>query len=112
MSTFSLLLQCQNKSELQAAFKQAAQFLDAEQLNLQQVVSQGSMALNEDIEVMLLATEQNDQQLIIKAGIFYRSLIAGCNCADDPSPVDTLQEYCEARFIIDRQDGSYAIKFD
>jgi hypothetical protein len=112
MSVFSALLHCQDKHELESCFKHAIQSLNVEQLHLQQVVSQGSIALQDGIETMLLSTEQDERQLIIKAGIFFRSIIAGCNCADDPGPIDTLEEYAEAWFSISRMDGSFSISYD
>ncbi len=112
MSVFSTLLHCQDRHELESGFKLAVQSLNVEQLQLQQVVSQGSIALQDGIQTMLLSTEQDEQQLIIKAGIFFRSIIAGCNCADDPGAIDTLEEYCEALFLIDKADGHFSIKFD
>ncbi len=38
----------------------------------------------------------------VKAGIFYKGVIAGCNCADDPSPIDEQNEHCVVQFLIDR----------
>ena len=112
MSEFSALLHCQDKHELESCFKRAVQSLNVEQLHLQQAVSQGSIALQDGIDAMLLSTQQNEQQLIIKAGIFFRSIIAGCNCADDPGVIEMLEEYSEALFLIDKRDGSFIIKFD
>ena len=38
----------------------------------------------------------------MNAGIFYRSVIGGCSCADDPTPVDEQAEYCEVVVEIDK----------
>jgi len=38
----------------------------------------------------------------VKAGIFYTGVIAGCSCADDPTPIDEQNEYCVVQFDIDR----------
>ena len=32
-------------------------------------------------------------------------IIAGCSCADDPTPVDTTTEYCELQLEIDRESA-------
>ena len=37
----------------------------------------------------------------VKAGIFYTGIIAGCSCADDPTPIDELNEYCVVQLDID-----------
>jgi len=34
--------------------------------------------------------------------VFFSAFIAGCNCADGPTPVDEINEYCEIRVEIDR----------
>jgi len=36
----------------------------------------------------------------INIGVFYHSLIAGCNCADDPTPVDKINEYLTLNIVI------------
>jgi hypothetical protein len=112
MSVFAALLQCPNDDDLKTVFKQTVESLDVEQLGLQQAVKNGSIALPEDISFMVLSTQQSEQQFIVKCGIFFRSMIAGCSCADDPSPSDTLEEYSEAWFVIEKRDGSFVIKFD
>jgi hypothetical protein len=39
---------------------------------------------------------------MLKAGVFYTGIIAGCSCSDDPSPVDEQNEYCDLLFTIDK----------
>lgn len=112
MSAFTEVLQCTNSDEFAAQFRLALSSLDVEQLSLQQAVKNGSIALNQGISVMIISHQQTELLLEVKVGIFFRSMIAGCNCADDPSPVDTLEEYAEAWFYIDRRDASFTIKFD
>ena len=43
---------------------------------------------------MLLSASEDAGLLRVKAGIFYTGIIAGCSCADDPTPIDELNEYC------------------
>lgn len=71
-------------------------------LRLQQALAVGSHALKDDLKIMINQTFEEPDQVIVRAGIFYSSIIAGCNCADDPSPVETQPEYCELEFVIDR----------
>jgi len=40
--------------------------------------------------------------LVVRAGIFFGSWLTGCQCADDPTPVDVLPEYGEVTVNIDR----------
>jgi hypothetical protein len=78
---------------------------DIRGLLLQQFMSLGSYACDDDMKVILLSSTKGVRTLRVKAGIFFTSIIAGCNCADDPSPVDKLNEYCELQFDIDRKTG-------
>jgi len=68
--------------------------LDAGQLPLQQGLSTGSYALDDKITAMIIGVTGEAEAIHVKAGIFYAGIISGCNCADDPTPVDTNSEYC------------------
>lgn len=45
----------------------------------------------------------------VKAGIFYQSVIGGCSCADDPTPVSEINEYCEVQLDIDKATAATAV---
>jgi hypothetical protein len=78
--------------------------LDPDHLPLQQCLSQGSHVLqDEDYKIMLLNQSANSQSIRLTIGIFFSSVIAGCSCADDPTPLDTCSEYGELLITIDRQ---------
>jgi hypothetical protein len=76
--------------------------LDAEKLPLQQGLTHGSYAIGEDFKVMIIGVSEVRDALRVKAGVFYKSIIAGCSCADDPTPISECAEYCELEFEIDR----------
>lgn len=83
--------------------------LDAGELPLQQGLTRGSHALDDSVKVTIIRVADRGDSLRIRAGVFYRSVIAGCSCADDPTPVDTLDEYCEMLITIDKATGGAAI---
>jgi len=58
--------------------------------------------LGENLSVMIIGTSEAPDYIRVKAGVFYTSIIAGCSCADDPTPIDELSEYCEVQFDINR----------
>ena len=95
------------------AFKKVLQaeieHLDAGSLPLQQGLSQGSYASQEDISVMLISAAELPDCIRARAGIHFTGIIAGCNCADDPTPVDGHPEYCEMQFDIDRQTAETTV---
>ena len=72
-------------------------------LPLQQGLSATGYALDARIEAMLLGTEATADEIVVKVGVFYAGIIAGCNCADDPTPVEAQPEYCELCIAIDRR---------
>ena len=75
--------------------KNEIQSLDAKYLPLQQGLSYSSHATNSDFSIMIISTHEDDSFLHVKAGVFYSGVIAGCSCADDPTPVPEQSEYCE-----------------
>lgn len=83
--------------------------LDPALLPLQQGLAAGSYALGGDIQAMVLSTSETRGCIQSRVGIFYRSIIAGCSCADDPTPVDECNEYCEVDLEIDKKSAETAI---
>lgn len=77
--------------------------LDA--LGLQQALRAGSIALEDDLGVMILRADASPGHLDLHLGLFFTSIVAGCACADDPTPVDRNTEYCEVDLRIDRTTG-------
>jgi hypothetical protein len=74
-------------------------------LPLQQVLAMGSHVVERPPQVMLLSSNSSPRHLEIRAGVFFSSVIAGCNCADDPTPQEENNEYGELLFRIDRHTG-------
>ena len=77
--------------------------LDESTLPLQQGLSQSSYANSDKLTASVLSKNSNKNCLSIKAGLFYTGIITGCNCADDPTPVNENNEYCEVLFTIDKK---------
>jgi hypothetical protein len=76
--------------------------LDVGVLPLQQGLSRGSYSDGKGVSVMIIGISDEQTLIRAKAGIFYTAIIAGCSCADDPTPIDELAEYCEVQFDIDK----------
>lgn len=74
-------------------------------LPLHQALAMGSHVVDRAPQVMLLSSTSDDAHLEVKTGLFFNSVLAGCSCADDPTPQDENNEYCEMLLRIDRQTG-------
>ncbi len=83
--------------------------LDAELLPLQEGLSQSSHANADNLSASILKIDESDDSIIVKAGLFYTGIIAGCNCADDPTPVDENNEYCEVVFKINKTSAETTV---
>ncbi len=89
--------------------KQEIAQLGVGQLPLQQGLSTSSIALDDKLEVMIISVIEEAGLLRIKAGLFYSGIIAGCSCADDPTPTDVQNEYCIVRLDIDKKTAETTV---
>lgn len=83
--------------------------MDAQQLPLQQGLVTGSVAIGDTLSATILSAGEEAGFLRVKAGLFYSGIIAGCNCADDPTPVGAHPEYCEVELSIDKATAEATI---
>lgn len=90
-------------------FKQEASHLDPELLPLQQALSLSSHVADSPFSVRILGTWETPDSLGIQAGILYAGIIAGCSCADDPTPISEQTEYCKVLFQINKLTAETAV---
>lgn len=88
------------------AMKAEIEALDADLLPLQQGLTRSSHANPGSVGAVILAVTEAPSRLLVKVGLFYTGIIAGCSCADAPTPVDEINEYCEVLFEIDRNTAA------
>ncbi len=103
MIRFPESLKAWGASEFRDVLKQEIEQLDADRLPLQQALSAGSHVQGDKFTIMILGMSEENDSIRARAGIFYTSIIAGCSCADDPTPVSELNEYCEVQLDIDKK---------
>lgn len=72
---------------------------------LQRALTQTSAVAEVPLSVQLLDSREETGHIRVHLGVFYAGIIAGCSCADDPSPVDTIIEHCEWLLDIDPATG-------
>ncbi|MHB1246766.1 MAG: hypothetical protein ACYCZH_10000 [Sulfuriferula sp.] len=102
-------LQAWGTPDFNHALKHEIKQLDASLLPLQQGLTTGSYALDNILDVIVIGTAETDGHLRAKVGIFYTSIIAGCSCADDPTPIDENNEYCVVQIDIDTSTAEAAL---
>ena len=91
----------------EAVLKQELEQLDPGLLPLRAAMAQGNQVAAEPVRVLVLATgEEGDACYGARVGLLFASLIGGCQCADDPSPLEALPEYAELQIRIDRLTGA------
>ena len=102
MSHFPKSLSAWNTPDFKIILKQEIAQLDASALPLQQGLTTGSYAIDTHREVMINGVSEDTNSIRVRAGIFYAGIIAGCSCADDPTPIDEHNEYCEVQLEINK----------
>jgi len=94
----------------ESVLKEELKNLGLSRLPLQQGLSSSSVALDDRLQVVLLSVGDDAEQILVRAGLFYTGIIAGCSCADDPSPVEEQSEHCEIAIEILKSTGAASIK--
>jgi hypothetical protein len=84
------------------ALKNEIKQLDTSQLPLQQGLTTGSYALDNILDVIVIGAAETEGHLRVKVGVFYTSIIAGCSCADDPTPLMKIANIVKCNWISTR----------
>lgn len=95
-------MQAWGTSDFKATLKQEVECLNVDMLPLQQGLSTGNYVLANPHTAMVCGVSETEKFICVTAGIFYQSVISGCSCVDDPTPVNENSEYCEIRLVIDK----------
>lgn len=83
---------------------------NAAKLPLQQGLSASSSVSDAPITVVIHGVAELENVVRIKAGIFYKGLLGGCSCADDPTSSSENNEYCEVQLDMDKITAATAIR--
>lgn len=83
--------------------------IDPDQLPLQQGLSISSHVTDSQRTLLVLSVADDAGFIRVTAGILYSGIIAGCSCADDPTPVDEQNEYCEVQIEINKKTAEATV---
>ena len=95
--------------EFRDVLKQEIEQLDAALLPLQQGLAASSHVTDRPFQAMIIGASADAGRIRVKAGVFYTGVIAGCSCADDPTPIDEQNEYCVVQLDIDRKTAETTV---
>ncbi|MCP4995294.1 MAG: hypothetical protein GY934_16180 [Gammaproteobacteria bacterium] len=96
--------------DFKAVLKGELEALSSDKLPLQKGLSQSSYVSGDDFTITMLSITDTAEQITVKVGVFYAGIIAGCNCSDDPTPVDEINEYCELELIINKNSAAADVR--
>ena len=96
-------------ADFNTALKQEIEQMEGAQLPLQAGLSRSSYATGKPHTAVTLGAADDEACIRARVGIFYTGVIAGCNCADDPTPMDEENEYCEVQVSIDKRTGEATV---
>ena len=109
MIRLSSALRAWGTSDFDDVFRQELMKLNIDQLPLQKAISMGNYVIDAPITVMNINAAETAGAVRVRAGIFFQTVIAGCNCADDPTPASSINEYCEIQLDIDKSTSTASV---
>ncbi|MFV9616929.1 MAG: hypothetical protein ACNYZG_13305, partial [Gammaproteobacteria bacterium] len=109
MFYLSQSLQAWNSDAFKNVLKKELCSINSNLLPLQQGLTQSSYAIGKNLSASVLRVESENNYIIVKAGLFYTGVIAGCNCADDPTPIDEINEYCDVLLRINKKTAETTV---
>ncbi len=102
-------LQAWGTPDFHAVLKQEIAQLGTDHLPLQQGLSSSNYVTDDPITVVIHSVVEMEYVLRVKAGIFYKGVIGGCSCADDPTPSGENDEYCDVQLDIDKAGAAISV---
>lgn len=99
-----------NTPQFNEIFTQEISEICIADLPLQKALQYGNYVTDENVWYMILSTLEHENHFRLTIGVFFSSVICGCSCADDPTPIDTHSEYCELELLVSKKDGATQVK--
>ena len=95
--------------DVESVLKLELEELDARELHLQQGLTRGSHMAADPFRIVVIGIADDADRVRARVGVFFTGIIAGCSCADDPTPIEGLQEYCELLVEIDKASAEATV---
>lgn len=102
-------LSARGTPEFAQALKTELEQIAIDRLPLQQGLCTGNAVADEPFTVVVNRVSEAGEVIRVTVGIFFKSVIGGCSCTDDPTPASEINEYCEVQLEIDTRSAATAI---
>jgi len=102
-------LQAWNTPDFVIVFKREIETLGPGILPLQQALTVSSVVTDGRPTALIQNIGTDNEFIIIKLGICYAGIVAGCSCTDDPTPMSENAEYCEVLVKINKHNADTTI---
>jgi hypothetical protein len=109
MLAFSRVLDAYGRQDLESVLKHEIEALSVADLPLVHALQGCNEFADDKIQATLLKISDEANRLRVKAGIFFLGVLTGCSCADDPTPVEPQNLYCELMFDIDKASAAVTV---
>lgn len=96
--------------DFELVLKREVAQLGADVLPLQQGLANSSAVADVPLTVVVKEVVGLEGVIRIRVGLLYQGIVSGCSCADDPTPDNVINEYCEVRLDIDRGTAEATIE--
>ena len=100
--SFARALAAYGRDNFEGILKKEIEALGVDGLPLVKGLSGSNYVAGDKVQAMIISVTADARHVRVKAGIFFAGILTGCSCADDPTPVEEQNEYCELMFEIDR----------
>lgn len=88
-----------NSASFTQALSSEIQSLRSGDLPLEKGSDQGGLVDDSDLGVTVLGLTDDEDSIQAKVGIFYKEIVGGCSCGDEPM---VNNAYCELQVVIDK----------
>ncbi|SMN13591.1 hypothetical protein BHECKSOX2_714 [Bathymodiolus heckerae thiotrophic gill symbiont] len=83
--------------------QQALKYLTLDNLPLIECCRHSGNIDEDSIDISLFSSAESEQVIQLKIGVFFREIIPGCTCSDDPLQAISYENgYCELQVKVDK----------
>ncbi len=97
--------------EFASTLKTELEQLDPGEFPLQRGLSSGCYVSAQPITATIISSAEQGKAIRARAGLFYKGIMSGCSCEDDPTTTSESNEYCEVELDIDKATSNATVAF-